>query len=53
MEPNNDVLGDVARLAAQGRVTVPVARTFALEEFQEALDLSASTRAGGKLLFLL
>jgi NADPH:quinone reductase-like Zn-dependent oxidoreductase len=52
-EARDDVLGEVARLAAEGRVTVPVARTFALEEWQDALALSASNRAGGKLLFLL
>jgi NADPH:quinone reductase-like Zn-dependent oxidoreductase len=47
-----DVLGDFARLAAEGRFTVPVARTFAFEEWREALDLSLSGRAHGKLVIL-
>jgi len=48
-----DALGDYARLAAEGRFTIPVARTFALEEWREALDLSLSGRAHGKLVILL
>ena len=47
-----DVLGEYARLAADGRFTIPVARTFALEEWREALDLSLSGRAHGKLVLL-
>jgi NADPH:quinone reductase-like Zn-dependent oxidoreductase len=47
-----DVLGDFARLAAEGRFTVPVARTFALEEWPDALDISLSGRAHGKLVIL-
>jgi NADPH:quinone reductase-like Zn-dependent oxidoreductase len=47
-----DVLGDFARLAAQGRFTVPIARTFPLEDWREALDLSLSGRARGKLMLL-
>ena len=41
------------RLAAQGRFTVPVARTFTLEHWREALELSLSGRAHGKLVLLL
>ena len=48
-----DVLGDLARLAAEGRFTVPIARTFALEDWRVALDLSLSGRARGKLVILL
>jgi NADPH:quinone reductase-like Zn-dependent oxidoreductase len=48
-----DALGDYARLAAEGRFTIPVARTFALDEWPEALDLSLSGRAHGKLVLLL
>ncbi len=47
-----NVLGDFARLAAEGRFTVPVARTFALEDWREALDLSLSGDAHGKLVLL-
>ena len=47
-----DMLGEFARLAAEGRFTVPLARTFALEEWREALDLSQNGRARGKLVIL-
>lgn len=49
----HDALGDYARLAAEGRFTVPIARTFALGEWREALDLSLGGRAHGKLVILL
>ena len=48
-----DALGKYARLAAEGRFTIPVARTFALEDWREALDLSLGGRAHGKLVILL
>ena len=47
-----DVLGDYARLAAEGRFAVPIARTFAFEQWCEALALSLSGRAHGKLILL-
>ena len=47
-----DVLGDFAKLAAQGRFKVPVARTFRIEDWREAMDLSLSGRAHGKLVLL-
>ena len=47
-----DVLGDFARLAAEGRFTIPIARAFALEDWREALDISLSGRAHGKLMLL-
>jgi NADPH:quinone reductase-like Zn-dependent oxidoreductase len=47
-----DVLGDFARLAAEGRFTVPIARTFALDDWREALEISQSGRAHGKLVLL-
>lgn len=47
-----DVLGDFAKLAAEGRFKVPVARTFPLEDWREALDVSQSGRAHGKLVLL-
>ena len=47
-----DVLGQFAQLAAAGRFSVPIARTFALEEWRAALEISASRRAQGKLIIL-
>ncbi|HEX4197548.1 MAG TPA: NADP-dependent oxidoreductase [Caulobacteraceae bacterium] len=46
------MLGDFARLAAEGRFTVPVARTFAFEEWREALAISLSGHAHGKLVIV-
>jgi NADPH:quinone reductase-like Zn-dependent oxidoreductase len=51
--PRYDVLGHYARLAAEGRFTIPIARTFALKDWREALDLSLNRRAHGKLVLLL
>ena len=48
-----DALGQFVQLAAQGRFAVPVARTFGLEDWREALDLSLNRRAHGKLVLLL
>ena len=48
-----DVLGDFAELAAEGKFTVPVSRTFPLKDWRAALDLSQSQRARGKLVLLL
>jgi len=47
-----DVLGNFAQLAADGKFTVPVAQTFALEDWRAALDISQSGHAHGKLLLL-
>ena len=47
-----NVLEDFAKLAAEGRFSVPIARTFALEDWREALDLSLSGHAHGKLVLL-
>ena len=47
-----NVLGDFARHAAEGRFTVPIARTFPLDDWREALDLSLSGHAHGKLVLL-
>ena len=46
------VLGEFATLAAAGRFAVPVARIFPLEAWREALDLSLSGHAHGKLVLL-
>jgi NADPH:quinone reductase-like Zn-dependent oxidoreductase len=48
--PRNDVLGEYAQLAAGGRFSVPVARTFPFEEWPAAAELSLSGRARGKLV---
>ncbi len=50
--PRYDVLGHFALLAAEGRFTVPVARTFGIEDWRTALELSHSGHAHGKLLIL-
>jgi NADPH:quinone reductase-like Zn-dependent oxidoreductase len=47
-----DVLGEYARLAAVGEFTIPVARTFPLEEWRTALEISQSGHAHGKLVLL-
>lgn len=47
-----DVLAHYAKLAGEGRFTVPVARTFPLEDWREALDLSLSGHAHGKLILI-
>lgn len=47
-----DVLGEFARRAADGQFTIPVARTFALEDWRTALDISQSGHAHGKLVLL-
>ena len=50
--PRYDVLGQYAQLAADGRFSIPIARTFALEDWREAAKLSMNKRAHGKLLLL-
>jgi NADPH:quinone reductase-like Zn-dependent oxidoreductase len=45
-----DQLPEFARLAAQGRLRVPIARTYPLEGWRDALQRSQSRRAHGKLL---
>ncbi len=47
-----DVFPEYARLAADGKFTVPVAGTFPLEDWRAALEISLSGRAAGKLLLL-
>ena len=47
-----DLLGEFAQLAAEGRFSIPIARTFALEEWRTAMDSSLSGHAHGKLLLL-
>ena len=41
-----DVLGQFARLAAEGKFSVPVAGTFAMEDWRKAFEVSLGGRAG-------
>jgi NADPH:quinone reductase-like Zn-dependent oxidoreductase len=47
-----DVLGHYAQLTAEGRFSIPIARTFALEDWREAAEISMSKKAHGKLVLL-
>ena len=47
-----DVLPEFAELAAQGKFSIPIARTFALDEWKTALSLSEGRHARGKLILL-
>ncbi len=48
--PRYDVFGHFAQLAAAGRFTAPVARTFGMEDWRTALELCRSGQAHGKLI---
>ncbi|KGT86487.1 alcohol dehydrogenase [Erwinia typographi] len=48
-----DKLDEYAHHAAAGRFSIPIARAFALEDWREALDISLSGHAGGKLILLI
>ena len=45
-------LGEVAQLAAEGKFEIPISRTFPLAQWSEALDVSLSQKARGKLVLL-
>jgi len=45
-----EAFGEFAKLAADGKFSVPIARTFLLEEWRTALEISLSGHARGKLL---
>jgi NADPH:quinone reductase-like Zn-dependent oxidoreductase len=47
-----DVIGEYAQRAAAGTFSIPIAGTYPLEKWREALDVSRSGRAGGKLVLL-
>jgi NADPH:quinone reductase-like Zn-dependent oxidoreductase len=47
------VLGEYAKLAAEGRFRIPIARTYRLDAWRAALDASLSGHAHGKLVLLL
>ena len=47
-----DVLGEFVQRAAEGTFTIPIARTFPLEGWRDALAVSQSGQARGKLVLL-
>ena len=47
-----NALPEFAQLASEGRFTIPIAGTFALDEWRAAMQMSLSDHAGGKLLLL-
>lgn len=47
-----DKLGEYAQLASEGRFYIPVSRTFALEDWRDALNISQTGRARGKLVLV-
>jgi NADPH:quinone reductase-like Zn-dependent oxidoreductase len=52
MEPPYAAYAEFAQLAADGKFTIPVARTFPLEDWRTALGISQSGHARGKLILL-
>ncbi|MGW6239538.1 NADP-dependent oxidoreductase [Streptomyces sp. NPDC055094] len=46
-------MDEFARLAGEGILVVPVARTYTLDQIQEAAERSQSRRPGGKLMLVL
>jgi len=47
-----EALPEFARLAAEGRFRIPIAATFPLDRWKDALELSLGNNARGKLLLL-
>lgn len=47
-----DQMDEFARLAGEGILVVPVARTYTLDQIQEAAERSRSRRPGGKLILV-
>ncbi len=52
IEMHHGLLGEFARLAGEGVLTVTVARTYPLEEIRQAAELSQSRQPGGKLVLV-
>ncbi len=50
--PRYDALGRFARLAAEGRFTIPIARTFGMEDWRPAFEAIHGGQAHGKLVIL-
>jgi NADPH:quinone reductase-like Zn-dependent oxidoreductase len=53
IEMRYDRMSEFARLADEGILVVSVARTYTLDQIQEAAKLSQSRRPGGKLMLVL
>ncbi len=47
-----EAFGEMAQAAAAGKFSIPIARAFPLEQWREAMEISLSGKAGGKLLLL-
>jgi NADPH:quinone reductase-like Zn-dependent oxidoreductase len=47
-----DVLGHYAQLAAEGRFTIPIARRFPWDDWQDAVEISVAGHAHGKLVII-
>jgi NADPH:quinone reductase-like Zn-dependent oxidoreductase len=47
-----ETFGEMAQAAAAGKFTIPIARTFPLEQWREAMEISVSGKASGKLLLV-
>jgi NADPH:quinone reductase-like Zn-dependent oxidoreductase len=50
--PRYDALAEYAGYAADGKFTIPVARTFPLSDWRTALEISQGGQARGKLILL-
>lgn len=50
--PDSGILNDYAALAAAGRFRLPIARTYPLSAWRDAMELSVSGSPRGKLLLL-
>ncbi len=47
-----ETFGEMAKAAADEKFFIPIARTFPLERWREAMEISTSGKANGKLLLL-
>ena len=47
-----ETFGEMAQAAAAGNFTIPIARTFPLEQWRPAMEISVSGKASGKLLLV-
>lgn len=47
-----ETFGEMAQAAAAGKFTIPIARAFPLEDWREAMEISVSGKARGKLLLV-
>jgi NADPH:quinone reductase-like Zn-dependent oxidoreductase len=50
--PDSGILNNYAKLAADGRFRLPVAQTYPLDQWREAMELSVSGNPRGKLVLL-